>query len=650
MKSVSAPLCGVLTVLVTAVLPSAGHLPDAPLTASPQQTTASYVRVEVWSGRSGWGLVAGVCDRHVTPCPDTLVDEGHTLPPQEAAQPAAPGQGVTLSVLDPRQGTLVFHKVFPLGQYWVHWADLEWHLQRVVPGRVVVMAVAVSGAVGLRHAATRLAALGSLFALHLPPAAHWTWVFVRGGRTLSETVTLPASGAHHAHLLLPLSTLPRPPASDPRWSYCAAHGAMGGLCDEHSPDPLLPPPPAPVAHQAALANVPVVVTAGARHQYLYHTLTALLAAPGALRHNVLVVLGDAPLPTVSLLRLLGLNFTSIAVSGQDNDKLFRYYRAVFRLLERSFPDAPAAILLDEDVEVSPDFFSFFSQTLWLLHADPSLYCINAYSATGFSDRVFHPSRVLRGSVQVQWGYAVTLDFVREALAAWPEDPTKTNIVIYDYWLYTFVRRGRECLYPEYGRVLHYGSGTNAGGQVSERAFLSKPVLREAHVPLVAVERLRQAEWRLDLSRNISEAKTLVGNPCSASFLPEPTAPSQHYVFYYRQDGTPEGGPDVTQSFGLQSCVGGWAFSEQGHTEGVSILNVGLHTTVYLVGVPFSPYSRLRPRHAVVWDESLIPEEEFRVVEANELHRHEFTPVIANQEVNEATLLRLFFRPAPPRPA
>lgn len=80
------------------------------LTLTPA-SSASHVRVEVWSGRSGWGLVAGVCDRHVTSCPDTLVDKGHMLPPQEAAQPAAPGQGVTLSVLDQRQGTLVFHKV-----------------------------------------------------------------------------------------------------------------------------------------------------------------------------------------------------------------------------------------------------------------------------------------------------------------------------------------------------------------------------------------------------------------------------------------------------------------------------------------------------------------------------------------------------------
>lgn len=81
------------------------------LTLTLASPSVSHVRVEVWSGRSGWGLVAGVCDHHVTPCPKPLVDEGHMLPPREVPQPATTGQGVTLSVLDQRHGTSVLHKV-----------------------------------------------------------------------------------------------------------------------------------------------------------------------------------------------------------------------------------------------------------------------------------------------------------------------------------------------------------------------------------------------------------------------------------------------------------------------------------------------------------------------------------------------------------
>ncbi|XP_050721946.1 protein O-linked-mannose beta-1,2-N-acetylglucosaminyltransferase 1-like isoform X3 [Eriocheir sinensis] len=538
--------------------------------------------------------------------------EGWTLPSNASYNYALHKGGITFTVLNSRSSRVIFHKVFQLGLYWAHWADLEWHLQRVVPGRVVVLAVAVSGAVGLRHAATRLAALGSLFALHLPPAAHWTWVFVRGGRTLSETVTLPASGAHHAHLLLPLSTQPRPPDADPRWHYCAAHGAMGGLCDEHSPDPLPPPPPAPVARQAALANVPVIVTAGARHQYLYHTLTALLAAPGALRHNVLVVLGDAPQPTVNLLRLLGLNFTSVAVSGQHNDKLFRYYRAVFRLLERSFPDAPAAILLDEDVEVSPDFFSFFSQTLWLLHADPSLYCINAYSATGFRGIAHDPHTLQRASVQVEWGFAVTLDFIREVNAKWPSEPRENDVILYDAWLFQHGARGRECIFPEVSRSKHFGVGVNSEAWSTEMYFLSKPLVGRAHVPLLEVADMVWEPWQRRFTDSLRRATPLTGNPCGEDFVPRVNTPTT-FVFFYKLSRKRDGQPDYHNFYFAAKCLNAWGVSDQGLHQQVLTVRISLLATLYLVGTPFSPYGHLRPPHVRPWRSETLTAQEEEVV-------------------------------------
>nr|XP_027221139.1 protein O-linked-mannose beta-1,2-N-acetylglucosaminyltransferase 1-like [Penaeus vannamei] len=383
----------------------------------------------VWSSSSGWGLEVDDCNNtQQQACYNPIVRYNLLLPPEDA-HPHAPreGEGLTLTVLNQRNAAVVFHKVFPLGHYWAHYADLQWHLDRVAPGRILVLTVAVSGAMGLRQAALQLARLGSLFALHLTPMAHWTWVFVKGGRTISETVILQGLAQHQAHLILPLSDLPTPTTpsnqtlQQQRWHYCHLHAAMGGLCDEHTPDPLPPPPPPTLPRQSALAHVPVVVTAGARHQYLYHTLNALLTAPGAQRNNVLVVLGDAPQPTTQLLRLINVNFTKVPVLGEGNLKLFRYYRSVFQLVARTFPDAPAVIFLDEDVEVSPDFFSYMSQTLWLLREDPTLYCINGFSATGFEGRAFDKSQVIRGSVQVEWGYAVSLDFVREALASWIDE-------------------------------------------------------------------------------------------------------------------------------------------------------------------------------------------------------------------------------------
>ena len=54
------------------------------------------------------------------------------------------------------------------------------------------------------------------------------------------------------------------------------------------------------------------------------------------------------------------------------------------------------IINEEDLDVSPDYFSYFSQTMHLLDDDNSLYCISAWN-----DQVSHmylASQVQRGSL------------------------------------------------------------------------------------------------------------------------------------------------------------------------------------------------------------------------------------------------------------
>ncbi|XP_071548638.1 protein O-linked-mannose beta-1,2-N-acetylglucosaminyltransferase 1-like isoform X3 [Panulirus ornatus] len=611
----------------------------APHHRTPPTPHTSEVGVAVWSGGRGWGLQVESCPQQPhksnSRCggevrTEVLSEERWTQPqvstttssppdPATTTTTTPPQPGITLSILDQRRASTIFHKVFPLGQYWAHWADLEWHLSRVAAGRIVVMTVAVSGTVGLRHAAHQLAQLGSLFALHLTPLAHWTWVFVKGGRTISETAVIQDHAPHHAHLILPLSLLPTPSDNNSylqhqRWQYCAAHGAMGGLCDEYSPDPLPGPTAGPVVHQAALAGVPVVVTAGNRYQYLYHTLTTLLAAPGAQHDNLLVVLGDAPPATTQLLRLINVNFTTLPVHGRDNNKLFRYYRSVFHLVAHTFPDAPAVILLDEDVQVSPDFFSFMSQTLWLLHADPTLYCINAYSATGFNGIAHDPHTVLRARVQVEWGYALSLEFVNEVVRIWPKVASEGDTLFYDEWLYKHGSGGRECVFPEVTRTLHYGIGVNSDAWSTEAYFQSKPLVRRPHVPLEDVGRLLLPQWKEHFSSSIRDATPLTGNPCRRNFVP-PVRAATNFVFFYSMRKKPDGEPDYKNFYFAAKCLNAWGVSEQGLHERVLTVRVSLLATVYLVGAPHSPYAHLRPRGITPWDyDSVTDQDEDIIIE------------------------------------
>ncbi|KAK7078364.1 hypothetical protein SK128_017639 [Halocaridina rubra] len=589
----------------------------------------SRLWIDSLSSPNGWSLSSGKClttEKHriysqVKDCDPSQASfhQGWQQPKSKNATVRdAAQEGLTLSVLNQRRGNLILHKVYPLWQYWAHWADLQWYMQQISPGRIVVMTVSVSGVIGLRHVATLLQELGSVLAQHLTPLAHWTWIFVKGGRTIGEAGVLHNPGANaYLHSQVQFSDIPpryiitKNQLEQRRWHYCENEDAMGSLCDEHTPF-LLPLPQAPRLSDAAekvLSEVPVILAAGSRHHYLYYSLTKLLAAPGAHPENILVVLGHTSRASKSVLNLLGVKYTTMPVQGHTNDNLYKYYRSVYQLINNTFTHAPAVIILDEDVEVSPDFFSYMSQTLWLLQDDPTVYCINAFSPIGGRGLHSRKENVLRGSVQVEWGYAISLNFVREALQQW-KIGEHTNTLLYDFWLYLNVRNKRECIFPEATRSKHFGMGVNTIGYLKEVANFGMKLLDEAPVHLSDVDALEKSVYATRLSHKIRIAKPLLKEPCDPEFLPNKHS-VPYYVFYYRLDPIDHGRrPDFYQYFQPSECLGLWSVSEQGHHDGVTTVRFAPNATLFLVGVPFSSYSYLKPQHIPLWDVDAITDEKF----------------------------------------
>ncbi|XP_066956987.1 protein O-linked-mannose beta-1,2-N-acetylglucosaminyltransferase 1-like [Macrobrachium rosenbergii] len=466
--------------------------------------------------------------------------------------------------------------------------------------------------------------MGSLLAEHLTPGAHWSWVFIKGGRTISEVGVLHGQGDAHLHTQLSLQALSNPAIDstleNSRWSYCEAVGGMGELCDEYNPS-LLPIPEAPHLDNTAmdmLSKVPVIITAGNRQQYLYYTITSLLAAHGSNKSNILVVVGNKPHLTLRLLDLLSLKYVSLPLKGNRNLHLFNYYRWVFLLVSQKFAHAPAAIFLDEDVEVSKDFFSYMSQTLGLLYNDPTLYCSNGFSASTGTHRFTDETMIRRGSVQVEWGYAITMEFIHEILSKWKLN--ETNTLLYDYHIYLNIRRDRECLFPEQSRTRHYGMGINTVTDLMERHNFNSNLVQRAPIRLQNVNKLEINQWRSDLSMEIRGATPIVKNPCDGDFFPKEPLNSS-YVFYYRLDRSADGKtPDNYQYFHPNNCLGLWASSEQGHHEGVTIVRFAKGASLYLVGAPYSSYSYLKPFHIPLWDVDTITDKEFSKMQKTTIHK------------------------------
>ena len=60
-----------------------------------------------------------------------------------------------------------------------------------------------------------------------------------------------------------------------------------------------------------------------------------------------------------------------------------------------FQSAEYAIVIEEDLDVSVDFFSYFSQTVYLMKKDDSLYCISAWNDQGYEHSCQDPALLYR---------------------------------------------------------------------------------------------------------------------------------------------------------------------------------------------------------------------------------------------------------------
>lgn len=115
------------------------------------------------------------------------------------------------------------------------------------------------------------------------------------------------------------------------------------------------------------------------------------------------------------------------------------------------------IFLEEDMEVAPDFFSYFSAMLPHLQADPKLFCVSAWNDNGYETLARDTKAAFRTDFFPGLGWMMPSRLWGEVRDRWPNG----------YWD-EFVRRpdvrkGRHCIRPEVSRSYTFGEeGTSAG--------------------------------------------------------------------------------------------------------------------------------------------------------------------------------------------
>ncbi|CAL4196590.1 unnamed protein product, partial [Meganyctiphanes norvegica] len=163
-----------------------------------------------------------------------------------------------------------------------------------------------------------------------------------------------------------------------RHQFCNKYEGYGDLCNCHNPVSISRPQTLNIFEN--IKNVPTIIVASKRALCLYRCLKQLIATEGSNPQNTLVV---ADGPTQELRDLVAL--FKLKFSGHDSGaanvtlRITRHYKFVFDSAFTFFPETDMVIILEEDLEVAPDFYRYFSQTAPLLRSDPTLYCVSAWN-------------------------------------------------------------------------------------------------------------------------------------------------------------------------------------------------------------------------------------------------------------------------------
>lgn len=157
-------------------------------------------------------------------------------------------------------------------------------------------------------------------------------------------------------------------------------------------------------------------------------------------------------------------------------KIARHYGWALNQTFNTF-NFKTAIIIEDDLDVSPDIFEYFLGTLPLLQTDPTLWCISAWNDNGkltLVDQNAHDV-LYRTDFFPGLGWMLTKSLWAELSPKWP-------ISYWDDWIrQPEQRKGRACIRPELSRTRTFGKIGVSNGLFYEK-YLKYIYLNEVFVP------------------------------------------------------------------------------------------------------------------------------------------------------------------------
>eukprot|EP00045_Choanoeca_perplexa_P009841 m.96341 g.96341 ORF g.96341 m.96341 type:complete len:615 (+) comp15048_c0_seq2:189-2033(+) len=467
----------------------------------------------------------------------TIKVSGKTVYNKEYKEGEEAGRGIHVAVLHGETGALLTTSVFD-----TYASDVEFnaYLEQVTAGRLLVLTIRDEGTFSLKgEAKAKLVRLGSEHASALHWRDTWSMVVKVGAPDTAKDVrgvskALDVWGA-------PVTVRAEFDAEntadclwdDARRHFCDQYDGYGDVCSCVSPL-ALPTGGLPLPE---LQDVPVAIIASQnRPRYLFRMLTKLLSIKGASASMIRVYIDGLDKPeALDLTRLLGVKGIRQEPKSERNARISQHYLAALTAVFEEFQTAAHVLILEEDLEVAPDFFHYFAQTRPLLEADPTLYCVSAWNDLGYKHTAKDPTMLMRLDTMPGLGWMLKRDlFVDELRAKWP---SADKFWDWDMWMrMNEQRKGRECIVPDISRTFHFGAhGVNMNDYFQDLYF-NKHLLSTVPFAELKTKEMEASRYEehlnglLAASVPIDTAKVDVCNYGNAI----PKSQSQYHVIYMRQ--------------------------------------------------------------------------------------------------------------------
>jgi hypothetical protein len=213
--------------------------------------------------------------------------------------------------------------------------------------------------------------------------------------------------------------------------------------------------------------LPILMMTCNRAKLLEITLGSLLSVRGISKKQIIVSQDGKQSDVANVVKSHGLNLIQNIPANNKHNKHLRgnynylaldgasriamHYKFSLTHIFNEFPNAPAVIIVEDDLLFSPDFLEYFINIAPILDIDDTTFVISAWNDNGYKGKVDDPYSLSRTEYFPGLGWLLSKRLYKTELESqWPTSH-------WDHWLRSFeINKGREIIFPQVPRTFHNG--------------------------------------------------------------------------------------------------------------------------------------------------------------------------------------------------